>query len=61
VLVYLTETGRIARETVVAGALECNRRLLEPFNRDQVAFSVGPIDRLSAPPPKRVKPKKILS
>ena len=58
-LVYLTETGRIARETVVAGALECNRRLLEPFDRDQLAFLLGPIDRLSAPPPKRVKPKKI--
>jgi len=61
VLVCLTQDRAIARGTVVAGALECNRRLLEPFDSDQVAFLLGPIDRLSAPPPKRVKPKKILS
>src|SRR5258706_13608079 len=36
VLVCLTRTGLIAHETIVAGALERNRRLLEQLSEDEV-------------------------
>jgi DNA-binding MarR family transcriptional regulator len=47
VLVGLTRTGLIAHETIVAGALERNARLLERLGKDEVAMLLGHIDRLT--------------
>lgn len=47
VLVSLTRTGLIAHETIVAGALERNRRLLDELGKDEVAMLLGYIDRLT--------------
>jgi DNA-binding MarR family transcriptional regulator len=47
VLVCLTRTGLIAHETIVAGALERNQRLLEQFSKDELAVLLGHIDRLT--------------
>jgi DNA-binding MarR family transcriptional regulator len=47
VLVCLTRTGLIAHETIVAGALERNQRLLEELSKDDVAKLLGQIDRLT--------------
>src|SRR3982074_1427843 len=46
VLVCLTRSGLIAHETIVAGALERNQRLLEPLGKDEVAGLLEQIDRL---------------
>ena len=47
VLVCLTRTGLIAHETIVAGALERNQRLLEELSKDDVAKLLEHIDRLT--------------
>lgn len=47
VLVCLTRTGLIAHETIVAGALERNQRLLEQFSKEEVADLLEQIDRLT--------------
>ena len=47
VLVSLTRTGLIAHETIVAGALERNRHLLDGLGKDEVAGLLGYIDRLT--------------
>jgi hypothetical protein len=47
VLVCLTRSGLIAHETIVAGALERNRRLLDQLSKDEVAMLLGYIDRLT--------------
>jgi DNA-binding MarR family transcriptional regulator len=47
VLVCLTRTGLIAHETIVAGALERNARLLDQLGKDEVSMLLGHIDRLS--------------
>jgi DNA-binding MarR family transcriptional regulator len=47
VLVGLTRTGLIAHETIVAGALERNQRLLEQLGKDELAVLLGHIDRLT--------------
>jgi DNA-binding MarR family transcriptional regulator len=47
VLVGLTRTGLIAHETIVAGALERNQRLLEQLGKDEVADLLEQIDRLT--------------
>jgi DNA-binding MarR family transcriptional regulator len=47
VLVCLTRIGLIAHETIVAGALERNQRLLEELGKDDVAGLLGHIDRLT--------------
>jgi DNA-binding MarR family transcriptional regulator len=47
VLVCLTRTGLIAHETIVAGALERNARLLEQLSKDEVSMLLGHIDRLT--------------
>jgi DNA-binding MarR family transcriptional regulator len=47
VLVCLTRSGLIAHDAMVAGALERNRRLLEPFGKDEVAGLLAQIDRLT--------------
>jgi DNA-binding MarR family transcriptional regulator len=47
VLVCLTRTGLIAHETIVAGALERNQRLLEELSKDEVAKLLERIDRLT--------------
>ena len=47
VLVCLTRAGLIAHETIVAGTLERNQRLLEHLTKDEVAMLLGHIDRLT--------------
>jgi DNA-binding MarR family transcriptional regulator len=47
VLVCLTRTGLIAHETIVAGAVERNQRLLEQLSRDELVMLLGYIDRLT--------------
>ena len=47
VLVCLTRTGLIAHETIVAGALERNQRLLEQLGEGERAVLLGYIDRLT--------------
>ena len=46
-LVSLTRTGLAAHDTIVAGALERNQRLLEQLSREEVARLLGHIDRLT--------------
>jgi DNA-binding MarR family transcriptional regulator len=47
VLVGLTPAGLAAHETIVAGALERNARLLAHLSEDEVAILLGHIDRLT--------------
>ena len=47
VLVCLTRSGLAAHETIVAGALERNQRLLEHLGKEDVAMLLGHIDRLT--------------
>jgi len=47
VLVCLTRTGLIAHDTIVAGAQERNRRLLEQLSKDDLAVLLAQIDRLT--------------
>jgi DNA-binding MarR family transcriptional regulator len=61
VLVCLTRTGLIAHETIVAGALERNRRLLEQLSEDEVAMLLGHIDRLTDTAAKMLDAEKDLS
>jgi DNA-binding MarR family transcriptional regulator len=61
VLVCLTRTGLIAHETIVAGALERNQRLLEQFSEDEVAGLLGQIDRLTDTAAKMLDAEKDLS
>ena len=60
-LVCLTRTGLIAHETIVAGALERNRRLLEQLSEDEVAMLLGHIDRLTDTAAKMLDAEKDLS
>jgi DNA-binding MarR family transcriptional regulator len=61
VLVCLTRTGLIAHETIVAGALERNQRLLEQLGKDEVAGLLGHIDRLTDTAAKMLDAEKDLS
>jgi DNA-binding MarR family transcriptional regulator len=61
VLVSLTRTGLIAHETIVAGALERNQRLLDQFSKDEVAILLGHIDRLTDSAAKMLDAEKDLS
>jgi DNA-binding MarR family transcriptional regulator len=61
VLVCLTRTGLIAHETIVAGAMERNRRLLEQLSNDDVAMLLGHIDRLTDTAAKMLEAEKDLS
>ncbi len=47
VLVGLTRAGLAAHDTIVAGALERNRQLLEQLGEAEVAMLLGHIDRLT--------------
>src|SRR5450631_4791646 len=47
VLVSLTRTGLTAHDTIVAGALERNQRLLELFGKEEAAVLLGQIDVLT--------------
>jgi DNA-binding MarR family transcriptional regulator len=47
VLVCLTRAGLIAHDTIVAGALERNQRLLEQLGKGEVAMLLGLIERLT--------------
>ena len=58
VLVCLTRTGLIAHETIVAGALERNQRLLEQLGKDEVAMLLGHIDRLTDTAAKMLEAEK---
>src|SRR6266852_2924238 len=61
VLVCLTRTGLIAHETIVAGALERNQRLLEQLSKDEVAGLLEQIDRLTETAAKMLDAEKNLS
>jgi len=60
-LVCLTRTGLIAHETIVAGAMERNPRLLERLGKDDVAMLLGHIDRLTDTAAKMLDAEKDLS
>jgi DNA-binding MarR family transcriptional regulator len=60
VLVCLTRTGLIAHETIVAGALERNRHLLEHLGKDEVDMLLGYIDRLTGTASAMLKAEKDL-
>jgi len=47
VLVCLARTGPVAHDAMVAGASECNQRLLEELGKEEVAALPGPVDRLT--------------
>jgi len=61
VLVCLTRTGLIVHETIGAGALERNQRLLERLSKDEVAMLLGHIDRLTDTAAKMLEAEKDLS
>jgi DNA-binding MarR family transcriptional regulator len=61
VLVCLTRTGLIAHETILAGALERNQRLLEQLSKEEVAVLLGHIDRLTGTAAKMLEAEKDLS
>jgi DNA-binding MarR family transcriptional regulator len=61
VLVGLSRAGLVAHETIVAGALERNRHLLEPFSEDEVAVLLAYIDRLTDTAAKMLDAEKGLS
>src|SRR6266851_5764049 len=61
VLVCLTRSGLIAHETIVAGALERNQRLLEQIGKEEVAALVEHIDRLTENAAKMLDAEKDLS
>jgi DNA-binding MarR family transcriptional regulator len=61
VLVGLSRAGLVAHETIVAGALERNRHLLEPFSEDEVAVLLAHIDRLTDTAAKMLDAEKGLS
>ena len=61
VLVCLTRSGLIAHETIVAGALERNQRLLEQLGKDEVAGLLEHIDRLTETAAKMLDAEKDLS
>jgi DNA-binding MarR family transcriptional regulator len=60
VLVSLTRTGLIAHETIVAGALERNQRLVERLSKDEVAVLLGHIDLLTDTAAKMLEAEKNL-
>jgi len=47
-LVCLTKAGLAAHDTIVAGAQERNRRLLEQLSTQELELLLGHIDRLTA-------------
>jgi len=61
VLVCLTRTGLIAHETILAGALERNQRLVEQLGKEEVAVLLGHIDRLTDSAAKMLDAEKDLS
>lgn len=61
VLVCLTRTGLIAHETILAGALERNQRLMEQLGKEEVAVLLGHIDRLTDTAARMLEAEKDLS
>ena len=61
VLVCLTRTGLIAHDTIVAGAQERNRRLLEQLSKDDLAVLLAQIDRLTDTAARMLAAEKDLS
>ena len=60
VLVSLTRTGLAAHETIVAGALERNQRLLDQLGEGEVAMLLQYIDRLTETAAKMLDAEKDL-
>jgi DNA-binding MarR family transcriptional regulator len=60
VLVCLTRAGLIAHDTIVAGALERNERLLAPLGKNEVADLLAHIDRLTDAASKMLEAEKEL-
>ncbi len=60
VLVGLTRAGLAAHDTIVAGALERNRHLLEQLGEAEVAMLLGYIDRLTGTAAKMLAAEKEL-
>jgi DNA-binding MarR family transcriptional regulator len=61
VLVCLTRSGLIAHDTIVAGAQERNRRLLEQLSKDDLAVLLAQIDRLTDTAARMLAAEKDLS
>ena len=61
VLVCLTRTGLVAHDTIVAGAQERNRRLLEQLSKDDLAVLLAQIDRLTDTAARMLAAEKDLS
>ena len=61
VLVCLTRTGVIAHETILAGALERNQRLLEGLSKEEAVVLLEHIDRLTDTAAKMLEAEKDLS
>jgi DNA-binding MarR family transcriptional regulator len=60
VLVCLTRTGLVAHETIVAGAIERNARLLELLGKEEAIVLLGQIDRLTDTAAKMLEAEKDL-
>jgi hypothetical protein len=60
-LVCLSRTGLVAHDTIVAGAQERNRRLLEQLSKDDLAVLLVQIDRLTDTAARMLAAEKDLS
>jgi DNA-binding MarR family transcriptional regulator len=60
-LVCLTKAGLAAHDTIVAGAQERNRRLLEALSKADLEALLGQIDRLTATAAEMLAAEKDLS
>lgn len=61
VLVCLTRTGLMAHETILAGAIERNERLLEQLSHEELTMLLGHIDRLTATAAQMLEAEKDLN
>ena len=61
VLVCLSRTGLIAHETIVAGALERNRRLVEHLSKGEAAMLLEHLERLTNAAAEMLEAEKGLS
>ena len=61
VLVCLARSGPVAHDAMVAGASECNQRLLEELGKEEVAALPGHVDRLTDTAARRLDAEKDLN